>query len=139
VDADAATVGRLWALRGTVRALARIGALTTPSHHTPYLYLTEFGYFHSGPYAISEKKRARYLPRGFDKAQRDPLVREMLQYTFVTTPYGRAGSFFDLGIVRMDGTALPPYTALRAWVTKAAKRGRVAKVHRPLKLPPAPG
>jgi hypothetical protein len=137
IDEDSATVDRLWQLSGMLRSLSHTGALTTPGGHTLPIYLTEFGYFHTGGYRISEKRRAKLLPRGFALAQRDPLVREMTQYTFVTPPYGLLGSFFDLSILDLAGHPLPPYESLRSWVKKAARSGRVRRPGGPIKLPPA--
>jgi hypothetical protein len=137
-DPDAATISSLWRLTGTLRSLARINALSTPSGRPLDVYLTEFGYFHSGAYRVSDQKRASYLPRAYAIAQRYPTVREITQYTLVTPPYGLLGSYFDLALVDLSGNPLPPYTALQSWIAGAARKGQVAAPGGPISLPPAP-
>ena len=136
-DPDGATMAQLWRLTGTLKALAKLHALSTPSGKELPVYLTEFGYFHSGAYRISEARRAAYLPRAYAIAQRYPTVREMTQYTLVNPPYGLLGSYFDLGIVGLDGNPLPSYNALAAWASQAASKGQVVLPGGPISLPPA--
>ncbi|HEX8074485.1 MAG TPA: hypothetical protein VF545_05840 [Thermoleophilaceae bacterium] len=137
-DPDGATISGLWRLTGMLKALAKNRALSTPSGKPPGVYLTEFGYFHSGAYRLSDAKRAVYLPRAYSIAQRYPTVREITHYTLVTPPYGLLGSYFDLGIVDLSGNPLPPYNALAAWAADGIAKGRVVAPGGPIKLPPAP-
>jgi hypothetical protein len=137
-DPDGVTISGLWRLTGTLKALAGIHALSKPSGGPLDVYLTEFGYFHSGAYSISDAKRAAYLPQAYAIAQRYPTVRQVLQYTLVTPPYGLRGSYFDLAIIDLAGNPLPPYNSLAAWAAQAEKKGRVAQPGGPIALPPAP-
>src|SRR3954451_1121118 len=75
-----ATIGRL---TKALSKLRKAHLLTTPGGGLPYLYLTEYGYFSSGKYKVSEKKQAAYLVQGFKMAQKNPHVKQMLQYLFV--------------------------------------------------------
>jgi hypothetical protein len=136
-DPDGATMAQLWRLTGTLKTLAKLHVLSTPAGKELPVYLTEFGYFHTGAYRISEARRASYLPRAYAIAQRYPSVREMTQYTLINPPYGLLGSYFDLGIVGLDGTPLPSYNALAAWAAQAASKGQVALPGGPISLPPA--
>ena len=57
--------------------------------------------------------------RAFRYARRQG-VKEMLYYQLVQSPSGTlAGDVWDSGIVRLNGTALPTYTAL----VSAARKG----------------
>lgn len=137
-DRDSATVGSLGYLTGTLRALARVHALSAPHGKPLPVYLTEFGYFNSGHYKIAQSTRSRYLRQAYTIAARNPLVREMVQYSFITPPAGFLGGYFDLSLINRRGKPLPPYNALASWARTAARRGQIAKPIGAIKLPPAP-
>jgi hypothetical protein len=137
-DPDSATIGSLGYLTGTLKALARAHALTTRGGGPLPVYMTEFGYFNSGHYKIAQSTRSRYLRQAYTIAQRNPFVRELVQYTLVTPPRGFTGGYFDLSLVNRRGQPLPPFNALASWSRVAARRGQIVKPGKPIKLPPAP-
>jgi len=137
--ADNATMGSLDRLTGTLQSLARIRALTTVRGNKPLpVYLTEYGYFQSGKYALGDSVRSGYLTTAFRLAQRDKNVAQMLQFSLVTPPESFPGGYFDLSVIRGDGTPTLAYEALRNWAAAAAKRGQIKRPGGALALPPAP-
>jgi hypothetical protein len=62
----------------------------------------------------------------------------MLQFSFVTPPASFPGGYFDLSLVRSDGSTTQPYESLRTWVQAAGATGKVRLAGGPLPLPPAP-
>jgi Cellulase (glycosyl hydrolase family 5) len=134
--ADNVTVGTLGRLTSALDRLAQSHALMTPQGKPLDVYLTEFGYFATGPVAVSPPKRADYLKTAFDIAARNPRVKEMLQYILIAPP---AGVRFNTSLINLDGKPTPPFTALAQWAHSNAKQGRVAPNPGPIKLPAAPG
>jgi hypothetical protein len=132
--ADNVTMGTLGRLTSALDKLGAGKALRTPDGKPLDVYLTEFGYFAQGPLAVSPQQRANYLKEAFDIAQRNPRVREMLQYILVAPP---AGTRFDTSLIGQDGKLSVPFQALASWVHDNVKSGRVAGVQAPLKLPAA--
>jgi hypothetical protein len=133
--ADNVTVGTLGRLTSALDHLAGAKALRTPDGKPLDVYLTEFGYFATGPVAVPPAKRASYLKEAFDIAERNPRVKEMLQYILVSPP---PGVRFNTSLIDLDGKPSLPYLALAGWVHDNVKNGRVAAVPGPLRLPPAP-
>jgi hypothetical protein len=125
---DNATLGSLSRLTGTLQSLAKIGALRLPKgSKPPPLYLTEYGYFQSGKYALGETVRGTYLRKAYTMAQREKTVVQMLQFSFITPPLNFPGGYFDLSLLRQDGSATPGYEAVRGWAASAPagkRRGR---------------
>lgn len=78
--------------------------LKTRAGKTPGLYFTEFGYNQSNPNA------AGYWPRALQKA-RQAGVREMIAYTLTS---GGPGQKWDTGLLNIDGTPRPAYSAIKA-------------------------
>ncbi len=136
--ADNATLGSLDRLTGTLTSLQKIRALTTPKGKVPPVYLTEYGYFQSGKYSLGDHVRSAYLKKAYTMAQRDKNVVQMLQFTFVTPPEGFPGGYFDLSLVRLDGSPTLPFESLRGWAATAGKRGQIKLPGGPIALPPAP-
>lgn len=134
--ADNVTVGTLSRLTSALNRLARAHALTDAQGKPLDVYLTEFGYFASGPVAVSPPKRADYLKTAFAIAARNPRVKEMLQYILVAPP---AGVRFNTSLISLDGKPTLPFTALSKWIHTNAKKGRVAPNPGPIELPAAPG
>ncbi len=132
--ADNVTMGTLGRLTTALDRLAAAKALRTPDGKPLDVYLTEFGYFASGPVAVSPQQRANYLKEAFDIAQRNPRVKEMLQYILVAPP---AGARFNTSLLDQSGKLSLPYEALSTWARDNAKSGRVEPVQAPLHLPPA--
>ena len=128
---DNVTLSGLPRLTRALTLLARHKLMSTPTGGAPYLYLTEYGYFSSGRRAVSRSRQASYLVRGFQIAQRNPRVKEMLQYLLVRP--SRTYAFFDTSIANRRGT---PYTAFRKlahWAARAVRSGAAAK--KPVRAP----
>jgi hypothetical protein len=136
---DNVTIGTLSRLTRALDLAARAGALWGPAkRRAPFVYLTEFGYFASGPRAkVPEKKRVTYLPQAFAIAQRNPRVREMLHFGLAAPPPSYPGAAFDFGLVTTDGGARATYGALVKWAQRAMGKKQVAAPGGPLALPPA--
>jgi hypothetical protein len=134
--ADNVTVGTLGRLTSALDRLARARALMTPAGKPLDIYLTEFGYFATGTLGVPPPKRADYLKTAFDIAERNPRVKEMLQYILVSPP---AGVRFNTSLINLDGKPTLPFTALSKWVHTNADHGRVEPNPGPIKLPAAPG
>jgi hypothetical protein len=134
--ADNVTVGTLGRLTSALDRLAEAKALTTPGGKPLDVYLTEFGYFATGPVSVPPPKRADYLKTAFGIAQRNPRVKEMLQYILISPP---PGVRFNTSLITTDGRPTLPFTALSAWARRNSKGGRVEPNSGPIKLPSAPG
>ncbi|HEX6459629.1 MAG TPA: hypothetical protein VF032_11980 [Thermoleophilaceae bacterium] len=134
--ADNVTIGSLPRLTGALDRLAQAKALTTPDGKPLDVYLTEFGYFATGPVAVPPAKRAAYLKTAFQIAQRNPRVRQMLQYILVSPP---PGVRFNTSLINLDGKPTLAFNVLSRWINSSAKSGRVEPNPGPIKLPPAPG
>jgi Cellulase (glycosyl hydrolase family 5) len=119
---DNATLGTLGRLTSTLNGLARARALSTPGGRPLDVYLTEYGYFANGENALGEDVRSRYLAVAYRRAERNPRVRQMLQYTFVTPPENYPGGFFDMSVVDPLGQELGAYFALQRWAQSAKRR-----------------
>ena len=135
---DNATVGTLRNLTSALTGMARAGALSGPRGRPLDVYLTEYGYFASGKNALGDEVRAAYLVDGFALAQRNPRVRQVLQYSLVGPPRDYPGSFFDLSIIDRLGRERAPFNALQAWSETARARGEVLSPPDAFLLPPAP-
>lgn len=122
--ADNVTLGTLGRLTGALDDLAMEGLLTTPSGEPLDVYVTEFGYFASGKYRISDARHARYLVEAFKMAQRNPRVREMLQY-LVVKPRGNF-RHWDTSIASRSGHTSLAFRKLAAWAKAALKTGKIA-------------
>jgi hypothetical protein len=99
-------------IKATLRYLALTHKLTTLRRGTLPLYYTEYGYLTKGFYKTKESRRVDWTVRAFRYARRQG-VKQMLYYQLLQSPDGLlAGDIWDSGIVRLDGTPLPTYTAL---------------------------
>jgi hypothetical protein len=134
--ADNVTIGSLPRLTGALDRLAQVKALLTPDGKPLDVYLTEFGYFATGPVAVPPAKRAAYLKTAFQIAQRNPRVRQMLQYILVSPP---PGVRFNTSLINLDGKPTLVFNTLSRWIRTSAKSGRVEPNPGPIDLPPAPG
>jgi hypothetical protein len=122
---DNVTIGVLSRLTRALSKLRKAKLLTTPSGGVPYVYLTEYGFFSSGRRKMSPSRHAKYLVQGFQIAQRNPRVKQMLQYLLLQPPRGRF-SHFDTSIANRRGVPRTPFKKLKAWTDKAAAAGRIA-------------
>jgi hypothetical protein len=134
--ADNVTVGTLNRLTTALNKLASVHALETSDGKPLDVYLTEFGYFATGPVAVPPAKRADYLKTAFGIAARNPRVKEMLQYILVAPP---PGVRFNTSLIEQDGKPTQPYLALSEWAQGQVGSGRVEANPGAIKLPTSPG
>jgi hypothetical protein len=127
--ADNVTLGTLGRLTSALSKLQRAKLLTTPTGRTPFVYLTEYGYFSSGKYRIPVRRQGTYLVKAFTIAQRNPRVKQLLQYLLVKPPSKYA--FFDTSIAGSNGKGTLAFKMLAAWARAAAKSGKVAVARTP--------
>lgn len=130
---DAVTIANLGSLTSALDKLKAAKRLTPNRGSRMDLQLTEYGYFGTkepGGRAkvFPESTRAKYLVQGFKIAQKNPRVKQMLQFLLVRYP--GAGTVdppfdFDTSIVRLDGAPLGAYNALSKWATAAAKKKQI--------------
>jgi hypothetical protein len=116
-----ATIGRL---AKALKRLDRAGALTRPDGGTPYIYLTEYGYFAGANYKLPQKKQAKYLVQGFKMARRHPRVKQMLQFVLAPATKGQP-DFFATQIMTGKFKPLKAYTALKKWANRQARNGGI--------------
>jgi hypothetical protein len=133
---DNATMGTLSNLTRALDRLSRVGALRSTRGGRMPLYLTEFGYFGSGPRKLPGATAARYLRDGFYLALRNSRVRSQLQYLLVQPPRSEAFSYFDLGLVTTSGAKRPTYNGLRSFYRRY--RRSVKRPGGPIAVPPVP-
>ena len=131
---DNVTMSGLPKLTKALDRLARRRIMRTPDGRALDLYLTEFGYFSRGKYKLPDKTRAKYLVKAFDMAQRNPRVKEMLQYLLVQP--ARVHAFFDTSIVSRKGKLSRTFRKLKSWAAKAAKKGKIVAPEPPPPPPP---
>ena len=133
--ADNVTIGTLPRLTRALDRLARSGALRFNGGGRMPLYLTEYGYFATGPRALPARTRSRYLQQAYSIALRNPRVKSQLQYLLTTLPRN-SGSSFNTGLVTRAGQRLPQYNALQRWYR--SNRSRVKRPGSAFTLPLAP-
>ena len=125
---DNVTIGTLGRLTNALGQLAAQQRLATPGGLQLPVYLTEFGYFASGPHAVPAPVRADWLVGAYTIARRlYPDVRQLLQYLLVAPPRNAPGSDFDTSIVSLLGQPEEPFSALAAWAAREQRLGRVAR------------
>ena len=73
---------------------------------------------------MSESKRAKWIVQGFEIAQKNPRVREMLQYLLAQP--AKKYRFFDTSIVSTRGKVTKTFKALQRWANGAMSNGRIA-------------
>jgi hypothetical protein len=129
--ADNVTLSGLPKLTRALTLLARHRLMQTPQGGAPYVYLTEYGFFSSGHRRISRSRQASYLVKGFKMAQKNPRVKEMLQYLLVEP--SRAYRFFDTSISNRRGSPYRAFRKLAAWARGAVRSGKAAS--KPVRSP----
>jgi hypothetical protein len=122
---DNVTMRTLSRLTSALSKLRKSKLLTTPTGGVPQLYLTEYGFFSSGKYRLSRSRQGSYLVQGFKMAQKNPHVKQTLQYLF-GTPSGNLRAF-DTSITSRKGSATKAFNMLKSWAQKAAKVGQIAR------------
>jgi Cellulase (glycosyl hydrolase family 5) len=126
---DNVTIGVLPRLTRALAKLKKAKLLSTPGGGVPFVYLTEYGYLRSGKRKMAESKRGKYLVQGFSIAQRNPRVKEMLQYLMVQPT--RRLAFFDTSLATRAGKPFPAFLKLEAWTRRVASAGAIATTSRP--------
>jgi hypothetical protein len=126
---DNVTIGTLGRLTSALSKLRKARLLTTPGGGTPFVYLTEYGYMSSGRYKVPVRTQGKYLVKAFTIAQRNPRVKQLLQYILVRPPSKYA--FFDTSIAYANGKPTLAFKMLATWARKAAKAGRIAVARQP--------
>ena len=141
--ADNATLGSIGRLTGTLEELKKLRVLRTPKGATPPIYLTEYGYFNSGKYALSDGARSAYLKKAYNIAQRDKSVAQILQYGLIAPQKRRGGRLLRpepaeerrladarlqlAGAVGEDGGGRRPHSRARRADQSAAGAGSAAQ------------
>ena len=120
---DNVTLGTLSRLTTALQKLKKAKLLTTPSGGVPQLYLTEYGYFSSGKYKLSRSKQGSYLVQAFTMAQKNPHVKQLLQFLLVQPR--KPFSAFDTSIATHSGAPTLAFKKLAAWAKKAVKLGQI--------------
>ena len=106
---DDVPIGALRRLTSALDKLARRHALRTPSGAKMGLYLTEFGYLTAGNRAQKPKTRAAWLASAFKIANRNPRVKQLLQYQLVDPP---SSEIWHSAILHRDGSPQATYGGL---------------------------
>jgi hypothetical protein len=128
---DELTIANLDALPDLLDKLRKKGLIKTAKKKFP-IYLTEYGYMVKSPDVkkarrIPESTRKKWLVQAWNIAQKQPRVKEMIHYTFVSPPAGSSSSYFDMGLLTAGGEARDSYFSLKSWIGEAVKDGRVAR------------
>jgi len=84
--------------------------LITPGGKKVPVYLTEFGYHQTGPYAIPQELRAKWFPKAMDVAQKGG-AKQMVVYQLWPSTTGS----WDTGLFDQAGAPLPAFIALKSW------------------------
>jgi Cellulase (glycosyl hydrolase family 5) len=122
--ADNVTLATLYRLTNGLDDLAAEGLLSTPLGEPLDVYITEYGYFASGKNHVSASRHARYLVEAFKMAQRNPRVRQLLQYLLVK-PRGNL-RHFDTSIADSRSRPTLAFKKLASWAKAAVAAGKIA-------------
>jgi hypothetical protein len=133
---DNATIATLSNLTNALDRLSRAGVLRPTHGRSMPVYLSEYGYFASGPRHMSWRRADTYLKQGWDLALRNSRVKSQLQYLLVSPPPSAPFRFFDVGLITTSGAKHPTYNALRSWYRK--NRRKVKRLGTRISLPSAP-
>jgi hypothetical protein len=128
--ADNVTLATIGRLTSALSKLHRAGLLTTPSGGVPYVYVTEYGYLSATRHRVSPRTQGRYLVQAFTMAERNPRIKQMLQYLLIKT--SRRYTFFDTSIARRDGRPTLAFRMLARWAAREARARRIAVATRPV-------
>jgi hypothetical protein len=122
VRSGSVTIGTLDRLTRELKRLSRKRAIVSTRGGPAPVYLTEFGYFASGPRKTTTKLRARWLPQAFQLALRAPRVRQMTLFGLYRDP----GAKWDVGMIDKGGRKDAAHKALKRWSNARAKAGLVS-------------
>jgi hypothetical protein len=119
------TLGTLSRLTNLLKQLAKKHKMRTPQGKSLPVYLTEYGYFARGPRFLGEARRTAYLKKGFQMAQKNPAVRELVQYTLVAPP---GNVVWDTSLIGANGAPSSAFTSLSSWAQGAITKGILTAV-----------
>jgi hypothetical protein len=111
------TIGRLTRALDALRAKRR---LVTPSGARMPVYLTEFGYFTTGPVRVSRARHAKWMKQAWNLVRRNRRVRQLLQYQLFD-PWPRDVRW-RTAVLNRDGSPRPAYRALAELASSSAGR-----------------
>ncbi len=129
---DELTIANLGALPKLLNKL-RKKRLIRPSKKRFPIYLTEHGYMVAdnprvrAKRRIPESKRARWIVDSWKIAQKTPRIKQNLHFGFISPPLSDPSGFFDMGLIKPDGTIRGSFTALQRWIRDAAADGKVKR------------
>ena len=121
---DDVTIAVLGRLNRALRKMKRRRVLLPRRTRKMPVHLTEYGYFKSGRRKIPERRRARWTVKAWKIARKNPRVKTMLHYVFVTPP---GGTNFDLALLRTNGSSTRTYKKLKRWTRHAARRHQIKR------------
>jgi hypothetical protein len=121
VPAGDVSVGTVSRLTRALAHLKKARALLTPAGKQPPVHLTEFAYFASGPLALPRATRARYITQAFAQARANPKIAQILYFGLVQNPFIQ----WDTGLLKPDGTPDTTFDALKTWVDRQHRTGRL--------------
>jgi len=121
VPTDDVTIGTVNRLTNALTRLRRAKALATSKNREPAVHLTEFAYFASGSLAFPRATRARYITQAFDLARKNPKISQLLYFGLLQQPDVQ----WNTGLLRPNGTPDASFTALRSWVEREKRAGRL--------------
>jgi len=110
-DPDVVQIGSLGRLTRALDRLRARGALVTFDGSRMPVFITEFGYFTSGPVARSASTHAAWMREAWRLAERNPRVRQLLQYLLIE-PWPEAVTW-RTAVLERDGAPRPVFEALR--------------------------
>jgi hypothetical protein len=99
--------------RQRLSSWARSNKLRTPRGGVPPLYLTEFGYHRTGPYAVPENVRAQWYKQAMDVAKKSGAKQMVIYQLFPSNP-----GAWDTGLLDGAGGALQSFYGLYNWAKK---------------------
>jgi hypothetical protein len=130
---DEVTIANIGALPKLLDKLRKKG-LIKPSKKAFPIYLTEHGYMvadnpriKQAKRRIPEPKRARWIVQSWKIAQKTPRIKQNLHFGFISPPPSDPSGFFDMGLIKFDGTIRGSFTALQSYLRDAAADGKVAR------------
>jgi hypothetical protein len=130
---DELTIANIGQLPKLLNKLRKKG-LIKPSKKKFPIYLTEHGYMvadnpnvRQARRRIPEGKRARWIVQSWKIAQRTPRIKQNLHFGFISPPVTDPSGFFDMGLIKSDGTIRGSFTALQSWIREAAADGKVKR------------
>ncbi len=129
---DELTIANVNALPTLLNKLRKKGLIKPRRKKFP-IYLTEHGYMVADNPAvrrerrIPESRRAKWIVQSWEIAQKAPRIKQNLHFGFISPPLGSPSGFFDMGLIKPDGTVRGAFTALQAWIRDAAADRRVAR------------